>query len=64
MTVFHGGTKLNQQEEIVTDGGRVLNVTGIGENFQQAIAQAYTGIKSIQFHGVYYRQDIGHRVLK
>ncbi|MDH6107657.1 phosphoribosylamine--glycine ligase [Anabaenopsis tanganyikae CS-531] len=64
VTVFHAGTKLNQQEEIVTDGGRVLNVTGIGENFQQAIAQAYTGIKSIQFQGVYYRQDIGHRVLK
>ncbi|MDH6098428.1 phosphoribosylamine--glycine ligase [Anabaenopsis sp. FSS-46] len=63
VTVFHAGTKLNQQEEIVTDGGRVLNVTGIGENFQQAIAQAYTGIKSIQFQGVYYRQDIGHRVL-
>lgn len=64
VTVFHAGTKLNQQQEIVTDGGRVLNVTGIGENFQQAIAQAYTGIKSIQFQGVYYRQDIGHRVLK
>ncbi|MDB9539333.1 phosphoribosylamine--glycine ligase [Anabaenopsis arnoldii] len=64
VTVFHAGTKLNQQGEIVTDGGRVLNVTGIGENFQQAIAQAYTGIKSIQFQGVYYRQDIGHRVLK
>ena len=63
VTVFHAGTKLNQQQEIVTDGGRVLNVTGIGENFQQAIAQAYTGIKSIQFQGVYYRQDIGHRVL-
>lgn len=62
VTVFHAGTKLNQQQEIVTDGGRVLNVTGIGENFQQAIAQAYTGIKSIQFQGVYYRQDIGHRV--
>ena len=63
VTVFHAGTKLNQQQEIVTDGGRVLNVTGIGENFQQAIAQAYTGIKSIQFQGVYYRQDIGHRVI-
>lgn len=64
VTVFHAGTKLNQQQEIVTDGGRVLNVTGIGENFQLAIAQAYSGIKSIQFEGVYYRQDIGHRVLK
>ncbi|MGF2033787.1 MAG: phosphoribosylamine--glycine ligase [Nostoc sp. CmiVER01] len=61
-TVFHAGTKLNQQQEVVTDGGRVLNVTGIGENFQQAIAQAYAGIKYIQFEGIYYRRDIGHRV--
>jgi phosphoribosylamine---glycine ligase len=63
VTVFHAGTKLNEQQQIVTDGGRVLNVTGTGENFQQAIAQAYTGLKSIQFEAIYYRRDIGHRVL-
>ncbi|MBD2447624.1 phosphoribosylamine--glycine ligase [Nostoc sp. FACHB-152] len=63
VTVFHAGTKLNNQQQIVTDGGRVLNVTGTGENFQQAIAQAYTGLKSIQFEGIYYRKDIGYRVL-
>jgi phosphoribosylamine--glycine ligase len=62
VTVFHAGTKLHQAE-LVTDGGRVLNVTGIGANFAQAIAQAYTGLKSIQFDGIYYRKDIGHRVL-
>ena len=63
VTVFHAGTQLNQQQQIVTDGGRVLNVTGLGENFEQAIAQAYTGIKSLEFEGIYYRKDIGHRVL-
>jgi phosphoribosylamine--glycine ligase len=63
VTVFHAGTKLNQQQQVVTDGGRVLNVTGIGENFEQAIAQAYTGIDRIQFDGIYYRRDIGHRVV-
>ncbi|MBE9052134.1 phosphoribosylamine--glycine ligase [Nostocales cyanobacterium LEGE 11386] len=63
VTVFHAGTKLNPQQQIVTDGGRVLNVTGIGENFEQAIAQAYAGIKAIEFEGMYYRRDIGHRVL-
>jgi phosphoribosylamine---glycine ligase len=62
VTVFQAGTKLHQAE-LVTDGGRVLNVTGIGANFAQAIAQAYTGLKSIQFEGIYYRKDIGHRVL-
>ncbi len=63
VTVFHAGTKLNQENQVVTDGGRVLNVTGIGGNFQQAIAQAYSAIQSIQFEGMYYRRDIGHRVL-
>jgi phosphoribosylamine--glycine ligase len=63
VTVFHAGTKLNDQQQIVTDGGRVLNVTGLGGNFQEAIAQAYAGIKHIQFDGRYYRRDIGHRVL-
>lgn len=62
--VFHAGTKLNSDQQIVTDGGRVLNITGLGENLPQAIAQAYTGIKHIQFSGMYYRRDIGHRVLK
>lgn len=63
VTVFHAGTKLNQQQQVVTDGGRVLNVTGVGENFEQAIAQAYAGIKTIQFEEIYYRRDIGHRVV-
>ncbi|MGI8500858.1 MAG: phosphoribosylamine--glycine ligase [Hassallia sp.] len=60
--VFHAGTKLLTQQ-VVTDGGRVLNVTGIGENFEKAIASAYAGIKCIHFEGIYYRHDIGHRVM-
>ena len=62
-TVFHAGTKLNAAQEVVTDGGRVLNVTGLGENFQEALAQAYAGIENIQFAQMYYRRDIGYRVL-
>ncbi|MCF4965788.1 phosphoribosylamine--glycine ligase [Nostoc sp. CMAA1605] len=62
-TVFHAGTKLNEQQQIVTDGGRVLNVTATGENFQQALAKAYEGLESIKFDGMYYRRDIGHRVV-
>ena len=62
VTVFHAGTKLNQQQQIVTDGGRVLNVTAIGDNFDQALATAYKGLQSIQFSGMYYRRDIGYRV--
>ncbi|AFZ56682.1 phosphoribosylamine--glycine ligase [Anabaena cylindrica FACHB-243] len=62
--VFHAGTNLNTAQQIVTDGGRVLNITATGENFPQAIAQAYASIKHIQFPEVYYRRDIGHRFLK
>jgi phosphoribosylamine--glycine ligase len=61
VTVFHAGTKLYQQH-VITDGGRVLNVTGVGENFDRAIAHAYAGIRCIHFPQMYYRRDIGHRV--
>lgn len=58
--VFHAGTKL-QKKQILTDGGRVLGITAFGDNFAQAIASAYDAVKSIQFEGMYYRRDIGHR---
>ncbi|HEY9657973.1 MAG TPA: phosphoribosylamine--glycine ligase [Allocoleopsis sp.] len=61
--VFHAGTKIKQQQ-LVTDGGRVLGVTAWGDDFKQAINQAYSAIDSIQFEGMYYRRDIGYRVLK
>jgi phosphoribosylamine---glycine ligase len=61
-TVFHAGTKL-QGSKVVSDGGRVLNVTAIGEDFQQARDRAYAGIAKVQFEGMYYRRDIGNRVL-
>lgn len=62
-TVFHAGTRLNAAQKVVTDGGRVLNVTGLGEDFREALAQAYAGIEHIQFDQMYYRRDIGYRVL-
>lgn len=58
--VFHAGTKL-QKEQIVTDGGRVLGVTALGEKFSAAIAKAYDAVKLIKFDRMYYRRDIGHR---
>ncbi|MGF1541035.1 MAG: phosphoribosylamine--glycine ligase [Pleurocapsa sp.] len=58
--VFHAGTKLDD-EQLVTDGGRVLGVTALGENFTSAIAKAYNAVELIQFDQMYYRQDIGHR---
>jgi phosphoribosylamine---glycine ligase len=59
-TVFHAGTKL-QDGQLLSDGGRVLGVTAIGENFEAAIARVYQAVGEIQFDGMYYRRDIGHR---
>lgn len=61
--VFHAGTKM-QLGQLVTDGGRVLGVTAIGETFTDAIAQVYQAVEKIDFEGKYYRRDIGHRALK
>ena len=59
--VFHAGTKLNGQH-LMTDGGRVLGVTGMGQTFDEAIAIAYDALNCIHFEGMYYRRDIGHQV--
>lgn len=62
-TVFQAGTQLKQQQ-ILTDGGRVLGVTATGDTLAEAIAGAYKAIDLIQFEGMYYRKDIGHRAIK
>ncbi len=60
--VFHAGTK-RDEARILTAGGRVLGVTGVGANFQQARAAAYERVRSITFEGCHYRTDIGHRAM-
>ncbi len=60
--VFHAGTKLSSVGEIVTDGGRVLGITAIGSNFEEALANAYQAVDCIEFEGAYCRRDIGYRV--
>jgi phosphoribosylamine--glycine ligase len=62
-TVFQAGTQLKQQQ-LLTDGGRVLGVTATGDTLEQAIAKAYAAIDCIQFEGMYYRRDIGYRAIK
>lgn len=61
-TVFHAGTKL--KEQLITDGGRVLGVTAVGQTFEVAIQKAYAAVDCIQFEGAYCRRDIGHRAMK
>lgn len=57
--VFHAGTKLNDEGEVVTNGGRVLAVTSYGETFREALKTSYENAKKIHFAGVNYRGDIG-----
>jgi phosphoribosylamine--glycine ligase len=61
--VFHAGTK-RQGTQIVTAGGRVLGVTGIGADFREARAAAYRTAERITFEGRHFRTDIGARVLQ
>ena len=61
--VFHSGTA-QVGGQLLTAGGRVLGVTAAGESLKEALARAYQAMAEIQFEGMYYRRDIGHRALK
>ena len=62
VVVFHAGTAL-QGDTVVTNGGRVLGVTAIGDTVQEAIAKAYGAAEEISWDGCYYRKDIGRKAL-
>jgi phosphoribosylamine---glycine ligase len=61
--VFHAGTKL-ENGAVVTNGGRVLCVTALGDSLRMARTRAYEAIDRIRYDGMQYRRDIGHRGLK
>jgi phosphoribosylamine--glycine ligase len=61
--VFHSGTA-RRNGKVVTDGGRVLGVTGLGASVAAAIDRAYAGVRDIYFEGAHYRHDIGARALE
>jgi len=60
--VFHAGTA-NQDSKVVTNGGRVLCVTALGENVKLAQKRAYEAVLKVQFDGMQFRKDIGHRAI-
>ena len=60
--VFHAGTRM-VGDQIVTDGGRVLTVVGLGEDVVVAQRRAYEGVARIHFKDAYYRRDIGYRAV-
>ncbi|MCX6049320.1 MAG: phosphoribosylamine--glycine ligase, partial [Chloroflexi bacterium] len=62
LIIFHAGTA-RKQGQIVTAGGRVLAVSGRGDDLATALARAYAGVQQIHFEGMHYRKDIGAQAL-
>jgi phosphoribosylamine--glycine ligase len=58
--VFHAGTAV-RDGALVTNGGRILNVTAVGEDVQQARRSAYDAVEEISFEGMRFRTDIAER---
>ncbi len=56
--VFHAGTK-RENDVVISNGGRVLAVTSLGNNFEEAIKKSYQNIEKLHFDTMYYRKDIG-----
>jgi phosphoribosylamine--glycine ligase len=61
--VFHSGTRMDG-DRLVTDGGRVLGVTALGDTIAQAQQRAYEAMTKIHFEGMHYRRDIGRQAIK
>ncbi len=64
VTVYHAGTKLGENGEVLTNGGRVLDVTAVAPTFEEARAQAYAACDLIDFDGKTFRTDIGLRCIQ
>jgi len=67
--IFHAGTKRETKNEgrgtkLVTNGGRVLNVVGLGSSIKEAQDKVYSVINNIEFESMFYRKDIGNKILK
>ncbi|MFX0561076.1 phosphoribosylamine--glycine ligase [Tepidibacillus infernus] len=60
--VFYAGAKL-LEEQLVTAGGRVLAVTGLGTTIEEAQRRAYQGVNNINFEGAHYRRDIANKTI-
>jgi phosphoribosylamine---glycine ligase len=62
--VFHAGTALNNSQQVLSNGGRVLCVVALGNDVKQAQDEAYLLVKQIQWPGAYFRSDIGFKALR
>lgn len=62
--VFHAGTAADAEDNIITNGGRVLCVVGLGDNVSDAKRQAYAALAPIRFNGMQYRKDIADKAIQ
>jgi phosphoribosylamine--glycine ligase len=62
VVVFHAGTA-SQGKSVVTDGGRVLGVTALGDTIEEAISKAYRAVDKISWNGAQHRKDIGQKAI-
>jgi phosphoribosylamine--glycine ligase len=60
--IFHAGTRM-VGDRVVTDGGRVLTIVGLGDDVAIAQRRAYDAIREVHFSNAYYRRDIGYRAV-
>ncbi len=61
--LFHAGTKLNVNNEVETNGGRVLAITSLADTIQEAVALSMKAAEKIDYEGKYYRRDIGYEFI-
>ena len=64
IVVFHAGTKRDEEGQLLSNGGRVLNVTAEGETIEEAVKKAYDAVEAIDWKDGFYRTDIAHHALK
>lgn len=61
--IHHAGTKYDVEGNIVSNGGRVLSITGVSDSLQESAKLSYKTMKNISLEGSHFRKDIGHRSL-
>ncbi|KAK0105376.1 hypothetical protein ONS95_004248 [Cadophora gregata] len=64
ITFFHAGTKLREDGDLLTSGGRVIAVSATADSLEEAVKRAYQGVSMVEFEGMHFRKDIAYRALR